>query len=93
MEEKRKVTLSQQKPSVQRAAKPKKTFDHSFGPAAPKPLRLRAPTGWRYGGAQAIGTGVVLSAQPMGNDTLLEIAFEKAGTKKLMANFARLTKG
>ena len=46
VEEKRKVTLSQQKPSVQRAAKPKKTFDHSFGPAAPKPLRLRAPTGW-----------------------------------------------
>ena len=42
VEEKRKVTLSQQKPSVQRAAKPKKTFDHSFGPAAPKPS---APAG------------------------------------------------
>ena len=28
----------------------------------------------------------------MGNDTLLEIAFEKAGTKKVMANFAKLTK-
>ena len=94
VEEKRKVTLSQQKPSVQRAAKPKKTFDHSFGPAAPKPS---APAGsYRVGdtvGHKLFGTGVVLSAQPMGNDTLLETAFEKAGTKKLMANFARLTKG
>lgn len=94
VEEKRKVTLSQQKPPVQRAAKPKKTFDHSFGPAAPKPS---APAGsYRVGdtvGHKLFGTGVVLSAQPMGNDTLLEIAFEKAGTKKLMANFARLTKG
>lgn len=39
------------------------------------------------------GTGVVLSVQPIANDTLLEIAFDKAGTKKLMANFAKLTKG
>ena len=36
------------------------------------------------------GTGVVLSAKPMGNDVLLEIAFDKAGTKKLMAKFAKL---
>jgi len=28
----------------------------------------------------------------MGGDTLLEIAFESFGTKKLMSNFARLTK-
>ena len=41
---------------------------------------------------KAFGTGVVLDAKPMGNDTLLEIAFEKAGTKKVMANFAKLTK-
>lgn len=38
------------------------------------------------------GTGVVLSAQPMGSDVLLEVAFEKAGTKKLMAKFAKLSK-
>ena len=40
----------------------------------------------------AFGTGLVISAQPMGNDTLLEIAFDKVGTKKLMANFAKLEK-
>ncbi len=41
---------------------------------------------------KAFGTGVVLSVNPMGNDNLLEIAFDKAGTKKLMANFAKLEK-
>ncbi len=41
---------------------------------------------------KAFGQGVILSAKLMGNDTLLEIAFEKTGTKKLMANFAKLKK-
>lgn len=41
---------------------------------------------------KAFGEGMVLSATPMGNDTLLEIAFESEGTKKIMANFARLKK-
>ncbi len=36
------------------------------------------------------GEGVIINATPMGNDTLLEIAFVTAGTKKVMANFARL---
>ncbi len=40
---------------------------------------------------KVFGTGVVLSAQSVGNDTLLEIAFDKSGTKKLMANYAKLT--
>ncbi len=38
------------------------------------------------------GKGVIISAVPMANDTLLEIAFDKTGTKKLMANFAKLEK-
>lgn len=41
---------------------------------------------------KTFGTGVIVSTQAMGNDTLLEIAFTKAGTKKLMANFAKLDK-
>ncbi|MCI9413781.1 MAG: UvrD-helicase domain-containing protein [Clostridiales bacterium] len=36
------------------------------------------------------GSGVIQSITPMGNDHLLEILFDKAGNKKLMANFARL---
>lgn len=38
------------------------------------------------------GEGIVLNATPMAGDTLLEIAFETKGTKKIMANFARLKK-
>lgn len=41
---------------------------------------------------KSFGTGAILSAKPMGNDMLLEVAFDKAGTKKLMANFAKLEK-
>ncbi|MDD2955106.1 MAG: 3'-5' exonuclease [Oscillospiraceae bacterium] len=38
------------------------------------------------------GMGLVLSAVPMANDLLVEVAFDKVGTKKLMANFAKLKK-
>ena len=41
---------------------------------------------------KAYGTGVILSMQKMANDTMLEIAFEKVGTKKIMANYAKLEK-
>ena len=37
---------------------------------------------------RTFGEGCILTATPMGNDTLLEIAFEQVGTKRLMANFA-----
>ena len=39
---------------------------------------------------KAFGAGTVLSVTPMGNDHLLEIAFDTKGTKKIMENFARL---
>lgn len=38
------------------------------------------------------GEGTVLTAKRMANDTLLEIAFESKGTKKIMANFAKIKK-
>ena len=38
------------------------------------------------------GKGLIMTATKMGNDTLLEIAFDKAGTKKLMANFCKMQK-
>ena len=41
---------------------------------------------------KVFGEGTVLSVKPMGNDNLLEIAFDKAGTKKIMANFAKVEK-
>lgn len=64
---------------------------HTAGKTAPS-----APAGSYSAGDtvrhKTFGTGVILSVQPMGNDTLLEVAFDKAGTKKMMANFARLEK-
>ena len=41
---------------------------------------------------KSFGTGVILSCKPMGGDVLMEVAFDKAGTKKMMANYARLEK-
>lgn len=38
------------------------------------------------------GEGTILSFRQMGGDTLYEIAFDKVGTKKLMATYARLTR-
>lgn len=41
---------------------------------------------------KSFGTGVILSCKAMGGDMLLEVAFDKVGTKKLMAKFAKLDK-
>ncbi len=38
------------------------------------------------------GEGTVLDAKKMGNDSMLTISFDKVGEKKLMANFAKITK-
>ena len=38
------------------------------------------------------GEGTVISATPVANDYMLEIAFDKVGTKKIMANFAKISK-
>ena len=40
---------------------------------------------------KTFGKGLIVSVTPMGGDTMLEIAFENVGTKKLMAGFAKLT--
>ena len=39
---------------------------------------------------KVFGTGTIISSIAMGNDTLIEITFDKVGNKKLMANFAKL---
>ncbi len=41
---------------------------------------------------KSFGTGTILTITPMGGDMLLEVAFDKVGTKKMMANYARLEK-
>ncbi len=51
---------------------------------------------WRIGDNvvhKVFGSGCIQNVQPMGNDTLLTIDFEKIGTKKVMATFAKLIRG
>ncbi len=38
------------------------------------------------------GDGTVISVKKMSNDAMLEVAFDDVGTKKIMANFAKMTK-
>ena len=39
---------------------------------------------------KAFGEGMIVRVTAMGNDSLLEIAFDRVGTKKIMQNFAKL---
>lgn len=41
---------------------------------------------------KVFGKGMIMRTQKMGNDVMLEIAFDKAGTKTLMANFCKMEK-
>jgi DNA helicase-2/ATP-dependent DNA helicase PcrA len=41
---------------------------------------------------KTFGNGTLISKTPMGSDFLLEVQFDTVGTKKIMANFAKLTK-
>ena len=64
----------------------------NFGPveaSAPTQENFRPGDHVRH---KTFGSGVILKVSPMGNDKLLEIAFQQAGTKKIMANYARLQK-
>ena len=66
---------------------------HQFGPAV---IPGAGPTKETYHTGDRVlhrtyGEGIVLTATPMGNDTLLEIDFSGVH-KKLMANYARLQK-
>ena len=60
-----------------------------------KPPAVKSGVTYRVGDVvmhKLFGKGMIMNAEKMGNDTLLEIAFDKAGTKKLMANFCKMEK-
>lgn len=40
---------------------------------------------------KTFGDGLVITVTPMGGDSMLEVAFDNAGTRKLMAGYAKLT--
>jgi DNA helicase-2/ATP-dependent DNA helicase PcrA len=69
----------------------------SVAATAPAGRRSSAPSFARLAQGDRVrhatfGEGTVLSARDMGGDVLYEVAFDTAGTKKLMATFARLQK-
>lgn len=41
---------------------------------------------------KVFGKGMIVKTEKMGNDTMIEVAFDKAGTKTLMANFSKMEK-
>ncbi len=75
---------------------------HSFGAGqratvgdSQKPASSASTESWSVGqrvSHKVFGEGVIEKVTPMGNDTLIQIAFDKVGVKKIMANFAKLTK-
>lgn len=87
--ERKVIPASQMPEGRKRGVIPDLAATKRFGPAVPTDNGERFAVGDTVV-HRTFGTGVILSASAMGNDQLLEIAFDKVGTKKLMAKFARL---
>ncbi len=69
----------------------------NFDPFAKKPAQKETKPAQNFTVGDMVlhkvfGKGMVTSAEPMGNDTMLEVAFDKVGTKVLMANFCKMEK-
>ncbi len=65
--------------------------EHNNGQSGPKPVAAVTYSVGQQVVHKTFGKGMILSAVPVGGDTMLEIAFETVGTKKIMANYAKLT--
>ena len=69
------------------------TKQHSVAAPAPRPKEARPAPDFRLGDYvqhKAFGPGVITKLTPMGGDYLVEINFERVGTKKLMLRVAAL---
>ena len=75
--------FSQLPPKLQ----PKRTLSSSPLPAQKKQAAASFAVGQMVEHT-AFGRGMILTVLPMGNDALLEVAFDNVGTKRLMANSA-----
>lgn len=68
---------------------PNKSFNTFTKPA------VKSDTVYKKGDCvfhKVFGKGMIMKTEKMGNDTMLEVAFDKAGTKTLMANFSKMEK-
>ncbi len=69
----------------------------SFGISSQKPKSKETTSSLDYKVGDSVnhrvfGNGLVISMTAMANDTLVEVSFDRVGTKKIMANFAKLKK-
>ena len=70
----------------------KKATTNMFGK---KPTTPKSSVNYSVGDKvkhKVFGEGMIIKATKMGNDTMLEISFDNVGTKKVMANFAKIEK-
>ena len=76
--------------AVRPAGQPAQRFDPF---AKKRPVTAPSTQNYAVGNMvlhKVFGKGMVLTVTPMGSDTMLEVAFDKVGTKKLMANFTKM---
>ncbi len=74
--------------------KPSYNINPKISPAFKKPI-TKSTTTYNVGDNvlhKVFGKGMIVKAEKMGNDTMLEIVFETKGTKTLMANFSKMEK-
>lgn len=75
-------------------SKPSYSFNPNIAPSFKKPIQ-KSETTYKAGDNvlhKVFGKGMIVKAEKMGNDTMLEIVFETKGTKTLMANFSKMEK-
>lgn len=77
-------------------SKPSYNFNPDLAPSFKKPVPVKKSSVTYKAGDNVLhkvfGKGMVVKAEKMGNDTMLEIVFETKGTKTLMANFSKMEK-
>ncbi|MEE1061961.1 MAG: UvrD-helicase domain-containing protein [Ruminococcus sp.] len=68
---------------------PNKSFNTFTKPAAQSGVSYKVGDSVFH---KVFGKGMITKAEKMGNDTMLEVSFDKVGTKTLMANFCKMEK-
>lgn len=88
----RKSVLGNGNISFPRSSYIKNPADNPFGRTSSRPKQSVSYSVGERVSHKVFGEGMIIKATKMGNDTMLEIAFDTVGTKKVMANFAKIEK-
>ena len=81
--------------SVVRSVPQNRSSDYDYSKVFRAPVAAKPQSNVSYSVGMSVehktfGVGMITKVTPMGNDAMLEIAFESVGTKKIMAGFAKL---